>query len=59
MWDRPSSLSFLRAVGQAFQGASYRFIGIDALLQAKRAAGRPKDLEVVAELESILEERAD
>ena len=27
------------------------------LIEVKRAAGRPKDLEVIAELEAILEER--
>lgn len=27
------------------------------LIQLKRAAGRPKDLEVIAELEALLEER--
>jgi predicted nucleotidyltransferase len=28
------------------------------LIQVKRAAGRPKDLEAIAELEAILEERS-
>ncbi len=31
-------------------------LSVDQLLAAKRAAGRPKDLEVVAELEAIREE---
>jgi hypothetical protein len=39
-------------------GENYRCIDIDALIFAKRAAGRPKDLEAVAELEMIREERA-
>jgi hypothetical protein len=34
-----------------------RVIDIDALIEAKMAAGRPKDLEVIAELEIIREER--
>lgn len=34
-------------------GSVYRCITIDALIASKRAAGRPKDLEVVAELELI------
>jgi hypothetical protein len=34
-----------------------RCIGLDALIRAKRAAGRPKDLEVIAELEALREER--
>ena len=32
-------------------------LGLERLIQVKRAAGRPKDLEVIAELELILEER--
>jgi predicted nucleotidyltransferase len=32
-------------------------LGLERLIHVKRAAGRPKDLEVVAELEAILEER--
>jgi predicted nucleotidyltransferase len=39
-------------------GSPYRFIDLDTLILAKRAAGRAKDLEVVAELEAIREERA-
>jgi len=38
-------------------GASYRCISLDALIVSKRAAGRPKDLEAVAELEIIRDER--
>jgi predicted nucleotidyltransferase len=32
-------------------------LGLERLIHVKRAAGRPKDLEAVAELEAILEER--
>ncbi len=32
-------------------------LGLERLIQVKRAAGRPKDLEAVAELEAILEEQ--
>ncbi len=32
-------------------------LGIERLISVKRAAGRPKDFEVVAELETILEEK--
>ena len=32
-------------------------LGLERLIQVKRAAGRPKDFEVVAELEAIMEER--
>ena len=38
-------------------GASYRFLDLEALIASKRAAGRPKDLEAIAELEAIREER--
>lgn len=31
-------------------------LGLDALIQVKRAAGRPKDFEAIAELEAMLEE---
>lgn len=42
----------------ALFGATYRCIGLDALIVAKRAAGRPKDLEAVAELELIRDEKS-
>ena len=32
-------------------------LGLDRLIQVKRAAGRPKDLEAIAELEAIRDER--
>ena len=32
-------------------------LGLERLIQVKRAAGRPKDLEAIAELEAMLEER--
>lgn len=38
-------------------GATYRFLSLDALIKSKRSAGRPKDFEVIAELETIREER--
>jgi hypothetical protein len=34
-----------------------RFVDLPTLIRLKRAAGRPKDLERIAELEAILEER--
>jgi len=40
-------------------GVECRCLGLRRLIQVKRAAGRPKDFEVVAELEAILEERGD
>ncbi|MFP5264225.1 MAG: hypothetical protein ACLGJB_20270 [Blastocatellia bacterium] len=33
-------------------------LGLERLIYVKRAAGRPKDLEAIAELEAILEEQA-
>lgn len=37
-------------------GRPLRCLSLDQLLQAKRAAGRPKDFEVIAELEEIRDE---
>jgi hypothetical protein len=37
-------------------GTIYRCIDLDTLIKAKRAAGRPKDLEVIAELELLRDE---
>ncbi|CAI4033744.1 hypothetical protein DNFV4_04186 [Nitrospira tepida] len=37
-------------------GATCRCLGLKRLIEVKRAAGRPRDLEVVAELEALLEE---
>lgn len=34
-----------------------RFVTLERLIQLKRAAGRPKDLETLAELQALLEER--
>jgi hypothetical protein len=38
-------------------GVSCRCLGLDALIRVKRAAGRPKDFEALAELEALAEER--
>ena len=38
-------------------GLEVRCLDLDCLIEVKRAAGRPKDLEVIAELEALLEER--
>jgi predicted nucleotidyltransferase len=38
-------------------GARCSFLNLEKLIEVKRAAGRPKDLEVIAELEAIQEER--
>src|SRR5687767_3257780 len=38
-------------------GARCRFVTLEKLIELKRAAGRPKDLEAIAELEALLEER--
>lgn len=40
-----------------FFGHSCRCLDLPALIRVKRAAGRPRDLEAVAELEAIWEER--
>ena len=38
-------------------GVKCRFVNLEKLIQLKRASGRPKDLEAIAELQAILEER--
>lgn len=38
-------------------GRSCRCLSLEKLIEVKRAAGRPKDLEAVAELEALREER--
>jgi predicted nucleotidyltransferase len=38
-------------------GIEMRCLGLDRLIEVKRAAGRPKDLEAIAELEALREER--
>jgi hypothetical protein len=38
-------------------GVTCRLLGLDRLITVKRAAGRPKDLEAIAELEALREER--
>jgi hypothetical protein len=42
-----------RSVTMEFFGASCLCLGIEALIANKRAVGRPKDLEAIAELELI------
>lgn len=39
-------------------GDTYRCVDLPTLIHLKRAAGRPKDFEALAELEALLEERA-
>ena len=38
-------------------GFSCRCLSLDALIRVKRAAGRPKDLDAIAELEALADER--
>ncbi|MER3424777.1 MAG: hypothetical protein C4293_17715 [Nitrospiraceae bacterium] len=38
-------------------GVSCRCLGLKRLIEVKRAAGRPRDLEAIAELEALLEEQ--
>ncbi len=40
-------------------GLDYRCLSLARLIHVKRAAGRPKDLEAIAELEALREERRD
>jgi hypothetical protein len=45
-----------RSMEVTIYGAAQRCLDLDALIDAKRAAGRAKDLEVIAELELIRDE---
>ena len=45
------------AVEATLFGSTHQFLDLETLITSKRAAGRPKDLEVIAELESIRAER--
>jgi hypothetical protein len=38
-------------------GIRCRFVTLERLIQLKRAAGRPRDLDAIAELQALLEER--
>jgi hypothetical protein len=40
-------------------GVEYRCLSLARLIDVKRAAGRPKDIEAIAELEALREERRD
>jgi hypothetical protein len=40
-------------------GAEHLCLDLDTLIRVKRAAGRPKDLEAIAELEALQEERGE
>ena len=40
-------------------GCRCRCLNLPELIRVKRAAGRPKDLDALAELEALLEERGD
>lgn len=40
-------------------GVSFRCLGLNKLIEVKRAAGRPKDFEAIAELEALRDEVAD
>ncbi len=47
-----------RSINLVLFGLSCRCLGLKRLIEVKRAVGRPRDLEVVAELEALLEESA-
>ena len=44
-------------VDLALFGVTCRCLGLKRLIEVKRAAGRPRDLEAIAELEALLDER--
>jgi hypothetical protein len=46
-----------RTVEFEIDGRRLRALSLETLIEVKRAAGRPKDLEAIAELEALREER--
>lgn len=55
--------SYERLLGETVEmmlfGKPTRVLGLRALIRVKRAAGRVKDLETIAELETLLEDRPE
>jgi hypothetical protein len=49
--------AFEQSIAIDFDGYPCRVLSIDALIRAKKAVGRPRDLMAVAELEAIQEKR--
>lgn len=45
------------AVEVSLSGSTYRCLDLEWLIRTKRAAGRARDLEAIAELEGLREER--
>ncbi len=43
-------------VSEAY-GVPVRFVTLERLIELKRAAGRPKDFEILSELQALLQER--
>lgn len=53
--DYGKLLPFTQEISE--RGLRFRCVTLERLIQLKRAAGRPKDLEAIAELQAILDER--
>jgi predicted nucleotidyltransferase len=49
-------IASLEAVLHLIAGVTWRGVTLERLIQLKRAAGRPKDLEAIAELLTLLDE---
>lgn len=49
----PFDETFAKAVPSAVNGVPFRYVDLNTLIQMKRAAGRPVDLEDVRQLEQI------
>lgn len=59
--ELPTATTYFDLLSNSFEveafGVSFRCVDLPTLIRIKEAAGRPKDLEAVAELRVLLEER--
>ena len=57
MTDFPALLGALADARVELFDRTHRCLKLEWLIRTKRAAGRPRDLEAIAELEALAEER--
>jgi predicted nucleotidyltransferase len=54
---RGAAPAIVAVVSLEVYGTHVRCLGLERLIHVKRAAGRPKDFEAIAELEALREEQ--